>query len=99
MQITITLTDEEVKALSFVMEDPAFWTQNAISERARVAKEETVKSYVSYALANSLTIPSDTMEILTKAEEAGVVNSVQAQNEIFFQEQQARVAADQAARG
>jgi hypothetical protein len=99
MQITFTLSEEEVKALSFVMESPSFWAENAIKERARIAKDETIKAYVSYALANSLTIPSNTMEILTKAEEAGVVNSVDAINAQFIAQQEARVAAEEAARG
>ena len=67
---TITLSDVELVALSHVMADPEQWTQNAISERARVAGEELVARETARMLAdpNITTIPATAEEIIMAAE-------------------------------
>jgi len=67
---TITLTDTELKVLSYVMADPQEWTQNAISERARIASEELVARETARMLAdpNITTIPATAEEIIMAAE-------------------------------
>ncbi len=65
----ITLTDIEIIALSHVMADPQEWTQNAISNRARIAGEEIVASETARMLAdpNITTIPATADEIIMAA--------------------------------
>ena len=66
---TITLSDVEVKALTHVMADPQEWTQNAISERARIAGEELVVQETARMIAdpNITTIPATAEEIIMAA--------------------------------
>jgi len=61
MEITITLTDAEYKALAFVAIDPADWVQNAASARAIAGMEEIFQAEVQAALADpsAKTIPAD----------------------------------------
>lgn len=69
MKLDIELTDVEVKALSYVMADPQAWTQNAISERARIASEELVARETMRMIANpNITqIPATAEEIVMGA--------------------------------
>lgn len=61
MDITITLTDAEYKALSYVALDPVEWVQNAASARAIAGMEEIFNAEVQAALADPKTksIPAD----------------------------------------
>ena len=61
MDITITLTDAEYKALAYVAFDPQDWVQNAASARAIAGMEEIFQAEVAAALANPKTksIPAD----------------------------------------
>jgi hypothetical protein len=69
MKLCIELTEVEIKALSYVMADPEQWTQNAISERARIASEELVARETARMLAdpNITTIPATAEEIIMAA--------------------------------
>ena len=69
-RFTITITDVEAAALAHVMADPKEWTQNAISERARIASEELVARETARMLAdpNITTIPATAEEIIMAAE-------------------------------
>jgi hypothetical protein len=66
---TITITDMEEKALSYVMASPEEWTQNAITERARIAIEEIVASETERMLTDpSISIiPSSKEDIIMAA--------------------------------
>lgn len=44
MEITVSLTDLQLAALSTVMTNPDEWLQNAIDERARLAYESILRS-------------------------------------------------------
>ena len=70
MKLDIGLTDVEVKALSYVMASPQEWTQNAISERARIASEELVQRETARMIAdpNITQIPATAEEIIMAAE-------------------------------
>jgi len=61
MEITITLTDAEYKALAHVAVDPQDWVQNAASARALIGMEEIFQTEVAAALADPKTksIPAD----------------------------------------
>jgi hypothetical protein len=67
---TITLNDVEVAALAHVMADPQQWTQNAISERARIAIDEIVQREIARMVAdpNVTDIPATAREIVMAAE-------------------------------
>jgi hypothetical protein len=69
MEYTITLTDAEEKALSYVAYDPQEWIQNAASERARIAIEEIFQLEVSRMLADpTITeIPADREAVVLAA--------------------------------
>jgi hypothetical protein len=70
MKLCIELTEVQIKALSYVMADPGQWTQNAISERARLASEELVARETARMLAdpNITSIPATAEEIIMAAE-------------------------------
>jgi hypothetical protein len=69
MEYTITLTDAEEKALSYVAYDPQEWIQNAASERARLAMEEIFQLEVARMLADpTITeIPADREAVVLSA--------------------------------
>ena len=66
MKFEIELSEVEIKALSFIMSDPKEWTQNAISERARIAIEDIVMIETNRMLndPNINEIPSTKEEIV-----------------------------------
>jgi membrane carboxypeptidase/penicillin-binding protein PbpC len=61
MNITITLTEAEAKALAYVAASPTEWAENAVHERARVAMDEIFQLEVQRMLAdpNTTEIPAD----------------------------------------
>lgn len=91
MQITINLSDFEVKALSFCMADPQHWAENAIKERARVSADDLATAYVTYALQNSLEVPQTKEAIIDKIIETGFRETAAQVNARFEQEMQARI--------
>jgi hypothetical protein len=70
MDITITLTDAEVKALAYVTVDVQDWVDNAIKERCRLAMEEIFKLEVERMAADPSvkTIPADKEEVVLAAD-------------------------------
>lgn len=61
MEITVTLSEAEYKALAYVAADPTEWVQNAASARAIAAMEEIFQDEVKRMLAdpNTTSIPAD----------------------------------------
>jgi hypothetical protein len=61
MNITITLTEAEAKALAYVALSPQEWAENAVHERARIAIEEIFQLEVQRMLSdpNTTEIPAD----------------------------------------
>lgn len=61
MDITVTLTEAEYKALAYVAVDPVGWIQNAATARCIAATEELFQDEVAAAVANPKTksIPAD----------------------------------------
>lgn len=70
MNITITLTDAEAKALAYVAYDPQEWAENAVKERARIAMDEIFQSEVQRMLADPTTteIPADKEAVVLAAD-------------------------------
>ena len=69
MEITITLTEAEAKALSYVALSPQEWAENAVHERARIAMEEIFQIEVQRMLAdpNTTEIPADREAVVLAA--------------------------------
>jgi hypothetical protein len=69
MEYTVTLTEAEAKALSYVAYDPQDWIQNAASARAYVAMEEIFQLEVARMLADPsiAEIPADREAVVLAA--------------------------------
>jgi hypothetical protein len=70
MEIKITLTNAETKALAYVAQDPQEWAENAVHERARIAMEEIFQLEVQRMLADPSTteIPADREAVVLAAD-------------------------------
>lgn len=70
MEITITLTEAETKALAYVAFDPQEWAENAVKERARIAMDEIFQTEVARMLAdpNTTEIPADREAVVLAAD-------------------------------
>ena len=56
--ITITLTDTQLKGLEYCAMSPQEWAENAVTNRARIANDEIVQMYTNRALDEGLQIPA-----------------------------------------
>ena len=56
--ITITLTDTQLKGLEYCALDPQEWADNALTNRARIANEEIIQMYTTRALDEGVAIPA-----------------------------------------
>jgi hypothetical protein len=70
MEIIITLTDAEAKALAYVAYSPQEWADNAVHERARIAMDEIFQIEVARMLAdpNTTEIPADREAVVLAAD-------------------------------
>lgn len=70
MEISITLTDAEAKALAYVAYDPQEWAENAVKERARIAMDEIFQAEIQRMLAdpNTTEIPADREVVVLAAD-------------------------------
>ena len=57
-EITITLTDTQLKGLQYAALDPQDWAENAVTNRARIANDEIVQMYTNRALNEGVQIPA-----------------------------------------
>ena len=78
--ITISITDTEKKALEMVMTDISEWTDNAVTNRARIAKDEIISLLVAHCNANSVAIATGEDAQVTQAYTLGVVKTAVQQN-------------------
>ena len=78
--ITISITDTEKKALEYVMLDISEWTDNAVTNRARIAKDEIISLLVAHCNANSIAIATGEDAQITQAYTLGVVKTAVQQN-------------------
>ena len=74
--ITISITDTEKKALETVMIDINEWTDNAVTNRARIAKEEIISKLVSHCNSNSIAIATGEDAQVTQAYDLGIVEKL-----------------------
>lgn len=54
--ITISVTDTELKSLEYAALSPSDWADNAVTNRARIAKDEIIASLVAHCNANNIAI-------------------------------------------
>ena len=76
MNITITLTDTEHKALEYAALSPQDWADNALKNRARIAKDEIIALLVKHCNDNAVQIATGEDAQVTQAFDLGVVKTV-----------------------
>jgi len=54
--ITVSLTDTEQKCLEYAAASPQDWADNALTNRARIAKDEIIAALVAHCNANDVAI-------------------------------------------
>jgi hypothetical protein len=73
--ITMNLTETEMKCLEFATVSPQEWGDNAIKNRARVAKDEIIATLVAHCNENSVAIATGEDAQVTQAYDLGVVQT------------------------
>ena len=71
--ITISVTDTELKSLEYATVSPSDWVDNAATNRARLAKNEIIAKLVAHCNENSITIATGEDAQVTQAFDLGVV--------------------------
>ncbi len=74
--ITISITDTEQKALETVMTNISDWADNAVTNRARIAKEEIISKLVAHCNANDISIATGAEAQITQAYDLGVATKL-----------------------
>ena len=80
MDYTVTLTDTEDQALSFVALSQQDWIDNVVKNRARIAIDEIVKIAVEQYIAVGESMPGSKDEIVAAAFERGWVKTAADRN-------------------
>lgn len=75
MNYTVTLSEAQDAALSYVSLSQQDWIQNAVYERCRIAIEEIVQVTVQKCLQTGTQIPSSTDEIVMLAFSQGWIKT------------------------
>ena len=73
--ITVTVTDTQVKCLEYAVYSVQDWCNNAIHNRARIAQEEIIAALVAHCNANSIAIATGTDAHVAQAYELDVVDT------------------------
>ena len=71
--ITVSLTDTELKCLEYAAAVPQDWANNALTNRARIAKDEIIAALVAHCNANSVAIATGEDAQVTQAFDLKVV--------------------------
>jgi len=78
--ITISLTDTENKCMEYATVSVQDWADNALTNRARIAKDEIIALLVAHCNANDLAIATGEDAQITQAYELEVVKTAAARN-------------------
>jgi hypothetical protein len=78
--ITIQLTDTELKCMEYCAASPQDWADNAVTNRARIAGDEIVATLVAHCNANEITIATGKDAQIAQAFELGVVKTAAQRN-------------------
>ena len=73
--ITVSLTDTQVKCLEYASYSVQDWCDNAIHNRARIAQEEIIAKLVAHCNENSITIATGVDAQITQAYTLKVVDT------------------------
>lgn len=73
--ITVTLTDTENKALEYAAVSVQDWADNALKNRARIAKDEIIALLVAHCNANSVALAVGEDAQVTQAYDLGIVKT------------------------
>jgi len=76
MEITITLTDTQVKSAETVMTDIQDWTQNAINVRAKRAQDNIIELLVSHCNENEIALGVGVDAQVQQAYDLGLVRAL-----------------------
>ena len=76
--ITVSLTDTENKCMEYVAADVQDWADNALTNRARIAKDEIIALLVAHCNANGITIATGEDAQVTQAFDLEVVKTAAA---------------------
>ena len=74
--ITVSLTDTQVKCLEYASYSVQDWCDNAIHNRARIAQEEIIAKLVEHCNANSIAIATGADAQVTQAYTLKVVDTL-----------------------
>jgi hypothetical protein len=80
MDYTVTLTDTEDQALSFVALSQQDWIDNVVKNRARIAIDEIVKIAVEKYIEVGESMPGSKDEIVAAAFERGWIKTAAVRN-------------------
>ena len=75
MNITVTLTDTEYKALEYAALSPQDWADNALKNRARIAKDEIIALLVKHCNENNVQLATGEDAQVAQAFSLGVVKT------------------------
>lgn len=78
--ITIELTDTELKCMEYCAASPQDWVDNAVTNRARIAGDEIVAALVAHCNANEIAIATGKNAQIAQAFELGVVKTAAQRN-------------------
>jgi len=78
--ITVSLTDTENKCLEYATADVQDWADNALANRARIAKDEIISALVAHCNANDIAIATGEDAQVTQAYDLEVVKTAAAKN-------------------
>ena len=73
--ITVSLTDTELKCLEYAAAVPQDWADNALTNRARIAKDEIIAALVAHCNANDVAIATGEDAQVTQAFDLKVVKT------------------------
>jgi uncharacterized membrane protein len=71
--ITITLTDTQLKGLEYAALSPQEWAENAVITRCRIANDEIVDLTVKHCLDNGIQVPATREAIVAYAFDNDIV--------------------------
>lgn len=73
--ITITLTDTQLKGLEYAALSPQEWAENAVTERCRIANDEIIQLTVKHCLDSGIQVPPTREDIVQYAFDNGIVQT------------------------
>lgn len=80
VDITVSLTDTENKCMEYAAASVQDWADNALTNRARIAKDEIIALLVAHCNANSVAIATGEDAQITQAFNLEVVKTAAARN-------------------